>query len=32
MNSYWIESTKELDKISPIDENLTVDVCISGIS
>ena len=30
MNSYWIDSTKELDKLSPIDENLTVDVCIIG--
>lgn len=30
MNSYWIDSTKEFDKISPLDENLVVDVCIIG--
>ena len=30
MNSYWIESTKELDKSNPIDSNCTVDVCIIG--
>ena len=30
MNSYWIDSTEGLDKISPIDENLEVDVCIVG--
>lgn len=30
MNSYWVESTEGFDKISPIDENLTVDVCVVG--
>ena len=30
MNSYWIESTKNLDKLNPIDKNYTVDVCIIG--
>lgn len=30
MNSYWIDSTKKLDKSNPIDSNCTVDVCIIG--
>lgn len=30
MNSYWIESSNELEKNKPIDSNYTVDVCIIG--
>ena len=31
MNSYWIESTKNLEKnYSPLKENIDVDVCIIG--
>ena len=30
MKSYWLESTKDFDKINPIDNDYTVDVCIIG--
>lgn len=30
MNSYWIESTKKLDKRNPINKNYKTDVCIVG--
>ncbi len=30
MNSYWIDSTKNLDKDNPIDNDYMADVCIIG--
>ena len=30
MNSYWIDSTKNMDKSAPIDNDYIVDVCIIG--
>lgn len=30
MNSYWIDSTKDLFKVNEIDNNYTADVCIIG--
>ena len=30
MNSYWIDSTSDLDKSNPIDNDCIVDVCIIG--
>lgn len=30
MNSYWIASTKDLDKSNPLDKDYEADVCIVG--
>ena len=30
MSSYWIDSTKDMDKSTPIDNDYYADVCIVG--